>query len=403
MNDVSSENEAVSPSVRHVVGVLEGKIRSGEYRDGQWLPSERALAEEFRVSRVIVREAVRAMEGRRLIVRSARCRPIVRTGGNGALPPVTPLPTRRRSIALLVWPNPNWPGSAMLVQGIRQTLSQDEYRFVLETAMGNTWQEINASEAWFLKRLAQDQDIEGLILWYLGGEENLPALEAVRAANIPMVFLDRRPPAGFDADFVGVDNVRSAEQAVRHLLTLGHTSIAHISNRDQVSTVEERMAGYRRALSRAGLPARPELIQHTSDDYESGCEVVVDRLLALPDPPTAIFTVNDLVAFHVIEALQARGLRVPDDMSVVGFDGIDRWSPGAPSLTTADQPFERMGAQAAELLQERMEGETPAASPYRHLLLDAPLSVRGTTARHHHPEGSPSTAAPAFKEASHVA
>jgi len=395
------EEETSSPSAQHVASVLEHKIRAGEYRGGQWLPSERALADEFGVSRAIVRDAVKAVAARGLLVTSARCRPIVRAQSPPArLVPTTLAPTRRRSVALLVWPNPSWPGSAMLVQGIRQALGADEFRLVLETAIGEDWEAVRAWEARFLRRLAQEHDIEGLILWYLGGPDNLPALEAVRAAGIPMVFVDRRPPEGFDADFVGVDNARSAEEAVRHLLSLGHRRIAHVSNLDLVSTVEERFVGYTRALERAGIPFPPELVRRDAgtgaDEYEAGCGALVDELLALPDPPTAVFAVNDIVAHHIVASLRARGRRVPEDVSVVGFDGIERWGPGAPFLTTADQPFARLGTAAAELLQERIKSiqeGSPVSTSHRHILLDAPLTVRGSTARRHPPE-EPRVAAP---------
>jgi LacI family transcriptional regulator len=382
--------------------VLEHKIQTGELRGGQWLPSERMLAEEFGVSRAIVRDAVRTVAARGLLVTSARCRPVVRSERvptrHAAVPSLAP--TRRRSVALLVWPNPSWPGSAMLVQGIRQALGADEFRLVLETASGEDWEEVRDWEARFLRRLAQEHDIEGLILWYLGGPDNLPALEAVRAAGIPMVFVDRRPPAGFDADFAGVDNAWSAEEAVRHLIALGHRSISHVSNLDRVSTVEERLAGYRRALERAGIPFRPELVRRDAgtgaDEHEAGCGALVDELMALPTAPTAVFAVNDIVAHHVVAALRSRGRRVPDDVSVVGFDGVERWETGAPFLTTVEQPFTRLGTAAAELLRERINRQqegSPLSSSYRHILLDAPLIVRGSTARRSTPE-EPRIAAP---------
>ncbi|MBC8103636.1 MAG: GntR family transcriptional regulator, partial [Cytophagales bacterium] len=253
----SKETNPISPSVQHVVAVIGQKIRSGEYKGGQWLPSERLLAEEFTVSRIIIREAVKRIEDSGLIVRSAHCRPVVRSGDPGGTR--TPLP-RRRNIALLIWPYRSWPGSTLIVQGIQQAVNQDDFRLVLETASGETSEEIHTSEARFLERLCQDQDIEGLILWHLGGTQNQAALQSVRDAGVSLVFIDRLPPSGFDADYVGVDNVRAAEQAVRHLLSLGHQRIAHITNLDHASTVMERRLGYEQALRRAGIAPDPDLM-----------------------------------------------------------------------------------------------------------------------------------------------
>jgi Transcriptional regulators len=376
----------VSPSAQHVAQVLERKILSGEYQSGQWLPSERVLAEEFGVSRVIIRAAVQAVEERNLITRAARCRPVVRgvsAASGGDAPTSAPIAAARRNVALLIWPAASWPGSASIVQGIRQTLSLDDFRLVLETAVGDTDREISASEARFLQRLHQDQDIEGLILWYLGGEApaNREALETVRSARIPMVFIDRRPPSGFDADYVGVDNVRAAEQVTRHLIAAGHRRVAHVTNLDNASTVYERRQGYERALRRAGIEPRPEWIRadtgSSAEDHASGCARFVDEWLAQPEPPTAVFAVNDIVAFHLIAVLRERGVRVPEDIAVAGFDGMERWGHAAPFLTSAYQPFEQIGAHAAELLLERIE--QGAEAPYRHVLLDAPLTVRAST------------------------
>jgi LacI family transcriptional regulator len=284
----------------------------------------------------------------------------------------------RRSLSLWIWPNLNWPGAARIVRGIRHALNEDDFRLVLDSAAGEegtdsleSAEAFRQSEEAFLRRIVRDHDIEGVLLWYLGGSRNRPALQAVRAAGVPMVFLDRLPPPGFEADFVGVDNVGAAEAVVHHLLSQGHRRIAHVTNYDNASTVQERMEGYHRALSRAGIVPRPEWIVRGSGT------TAVETLLSQPEPPTAVFAVNDVTGLGIVEALRARGLRVPEDVAVAGFDGVERWLPGTPFLTTADQPFERLGATAAELLLRRIT-EGPDL-PYRHVLLDAPLAMHRST------------------------
>jgi LacI family transcriptional regulator len=229
--------------------------------------------------------------------------------------------------------------------------------------------------------MAQDQVIVGIILWYLGGDANLPTLQALRAARIPLLFIDRRPPADFAADYVGVDNEQAAEEVVKHLLARGHRSIAHVSNFDTASTVMERLAGYRHALTAAGIPFRPELVQKAPDppgDHTTdGCETLLDTLLSLPDPPTALFAVNDYVALRLLAILRGRNIRVPEDIAIAGFDGIERWMPGKPFLTTANQPFERIGRRAVEILLQRIE--KGPASVCQHILLEAPLSAHAST------------------------
>jgi LacI family transcriptional regulator len=231
--------------------------------------------------------------------------------------------------------------------------------------------------------MARDADIAGVLLWYLGGTRNLPALQALRDANIPLVFLDREPPPGFDADYVGIDNEYSAREVVTHLLRLGHRRIAHVSNVDPGSTVAARLSGYRQALEAEGVSYRPELVvaapfippgSSAESHYYAD---LVDRLLSLPDPPTAIWAVNDCHALCVLGALRARGVRVPEDVALAGFDGIERWLPGPSFLTTACQPFERMGVRAIERLLQRIE--FGPAAPYQHVIMDAQLSIHGST------------------------
>ena len=371
------ENGLSSPTVHHIADSLEQRIVQGLYQSGQRLPTERSLAEEFQVSRILVRSAIKEIERRELVTCAAGCRPVVR--GVHQLSQRSAPVAARRSLALWAWPSPAWQGSIMIVKGIRQTLDHDDFRIVLESAIGDTFDDLLQSEDQFLRRIGNDHDIEGVILWYLGGSRNRPALEALRAKNVPMVFLDRLPPMGFEADFVGVDNVRAADQVVKHLIARGNRSIAHVTNLDTASTIMERYAGYCRAMERAQLPVRNELFVRDSltGDRAESTVAVLENLLALPDPPTAIFAVNDEVAFRVMAALRTLGKRIPEDVAVAGFDGVEHWRPEAPFLTTACQPFEQMGAKAVDLLLERIS--VGATGSYRHVLLEAPLHIGGST------------------------
>ncbi len=352
---------------------LEGRIRSGLYAEGQRIPPERTLADEFQVSRMVVRTAIAELQTRGVLICSPRCRPVV------SAPAMKPA-SARRTFGLSMWLSATEPEGTALLNGIQHAMDHNSYRLVVSHARGDTWQAVLQSEAQFLEQMTQDQDIAGIILWYLGGQTNLPYLEKVRAAGIPMVFVDRRAPECFGADHVGVDNEQSAERIVCHLAERGHRAIAHVTNNDSVSTVAERLTGYRRAFATAGLPYRPELVVRTSaviGPSPDDCSKVVDELLSRPDPPTAIFAINDRIAFGVVDALQARGLRVPEDVAVAGFDGVERWSQREPFLTTANQPFGRIGAQAVRLLVRRTLGSPDP--PYRYVLLDAPLSVHKST------------------------
>lgn len=371
-------NNQTSPSVQHIAAALEERIRSGEYRHGRWLPSEREIGEEFGVSRIVIQAVVRELERRNLVARAARCRPVVQNPSEAVMPPMD---VPRRNIGLWIWPNPGQPGSGAIVQGISRDLDHDAFRLIIAHPGLKERGSAGKYESRFLLRMAQDRDIVGIILWHLGGETNLDTLQQLREAQIPLVFIDRRPPMGFPADYVGVDNELAAEEVVSHLLGEGHRNVAYIGNFDTASTVKERFTGYRRALEKANIAFRPELVQRApqpeEDDPQEGCGELLDVLFSLQDPPTALFAINDYVALRLIAALRMRQVRVPEQMAVAGFDGIERWTPGRPFLTTANQPFERIGAQALKLLLQQVKAEP--APVKREILLEAPISVYAST------------------------
>jgi len=141
--------------------------------------------------------------------------------------------------------------------------------------------------------------------------------------------------------------------------------------------VRAREAGYRRALNEARIPYRAELVFQDMVDGPEGVEAALDEFLSLPHPPTAIVGINDHVALQVHAALQSRGISVPGDISILGFDGMLRWVPGGGFLTTCCQSFERIGQLATELLCER--SKVIGGGTFRHVLLDAPLTIAGST------------------------
>lgn len=367
-----------SPLVDRLASTLAERIYTGQYQGQDGFPSERALTVEFGVSRVIVRRALETLEQQSLLLRSPRCRTIVR---NPQQTYSASIGQKRRSLGLWIWPAPTDPGTAAVVQGICQALDHDRYRLVIGHNAWHAWEEVRQAESRFLKQMIEDQDISGILLWYLGGNENLPALRKVRAANIPVVFMDRVPPREIEADYVGVDNAAAAERVVQHLIERGHRRIAHITNLDNASTVVERLQGYQRALQMASIPFRPELVvtatEETFATAPAAHGILVERLRALPDPPTAVFAANDVLADRFLTALRARGLRVPEDIALAGFDGLERWATAEPFLTTVYQPFEQLGNRAMKTLLQRIEADPTA--PYRHILLDTDLRIHGST------------------------
>lgn len=369
------EEVARSPYVHHIVATLEERIRTGVYPGGRWLPTERELCSEFAVSRAILRQALIELERNNLVIRAAGCRPFVKTDIG---PANHRRDTARCNIGLCLKHDPKYSGTYLITQGVRHVLDNDTYRLVIADSNAVTLNAVAAEEAEALLRMVRDEDITGIILWYCGGDANLPVLQAVQSAQIPMVFVDRVPPEGIEADYVGIDNQRAARQAVDYLISLGHRHIAHITNPEPVSTVYERMAGYYEALDAAGITRKDAFVLtgQLEGMAEEGLSAgdIVERLLHLPTPPTALFAVTDYIALAIVRALQERGLNVPADMAVIGYDDLEQWFPQKPFLTTVQQPFERIGAEAANILIRRLNSSP--THRVRHVLLEASLVVR---------------------------
>jgi DNA-binding LacI/PurR family transcriptional regulator/DNA-binding transcriptional regulator YhcF (GntR family) len=369
-------NRSMSPAVDFIVQTLEQRIRAGHYNIGQRLPAERALAEEFDVSRTTVRLGLEALAQRGLLERANACRPVVRAPEPGRR---ISSPVARRNVAIWIFGEPNDYGCYSALQGVQQTLDPDLFRLVIASPRWGNLPDIIQSEAEFLTRIGEDREIAGLILWYLGGETNRPQLARLHASGLPLVFMDRRPPGDALGDYVGVDNRRAARDTVRHFLARGHRRVAHVTYDEPSSTVIERMEGYREALREAGVDYDPALVFNAtySEPLETRYRTVVEGLCALQEPPNAIFTVNDYAAWFLIAAMRQAGTCRPEDFEIAGFDDLERWLPGPATLTSVRQPFEQIGTEAARLLQKRLGN--PHSGQYATVFLDAPLIVRDST------------------------
>lgn len=200
--------------------------------------------------------------------------------------------------------------------------------------------------------------------------------QRLAAAGVALVAID---PIGELATVpvVGSNNWTGALTAVRHLLDLGHRRIGVVTGPVRDLSARARLDGVRAALDHAGIAPAEELERRGVFTVDDGVRFG-SELLALPERPTAIVCGDDLQALGVYEAARRAGLRIPDDLSVVGFDDIDQAAWVAPPLTTVRQRFAQMGATAARLALGLAGGQQPA--PQRHEL-DTVLVVRGSTAR----------------------
>ncbi|MGX7826410.1 LacI family DNA-binding transcriptional regulator [Actinokineospora sp. 24-640] len=206
----------------------------------------------------------------------------------------------------------------------------------------------------------------------------LTASQQVQLANreIPFVLVDPTGEPDHGVPSVGADNWSGGLAATRHLVGLGHRRIAIITGLPHLLSARARIDGHRAALDEAGLPADPALVREGSFQIADGYRQT-RALMRLPDPPTAIFASNDGEALGVYQAAHALGLRIPDDLSVVGFDDLPPAEIMIPALTTVRQPLGEMAATATELVVELSKGMRARS---HRVVLPTELVVRASTA-----------------------
>ncbi len=193
-----------------------------------------------------------------------------------------------------------------------------------------------------------------------------------------------RPYVMVESDFDGltewgrritVDNAGAVREIMGHLLSLGHRRIGHISGNWGYPSAQERLAAYRRALRDAGIPLADELVIRGDWSEDAGYEGA-RALLSLAEPPTAIFAANDMIAFGAIRAALEKKRRVPEDLSVAGFDDIAISASFSPPLTTVRQEADAMGRLACDYVQQWLQGTPP---PQQVTIFPARLIVRQST------------------------
>lgn len=268
----------------------------------------------------------------------------------------------------LVVPNLSSAYVLEIMRGVEEILEASPFRL----AIFAIHHESHGERQW-LAKIANDAP-DGAILILARGQST--HLDHLRHRNVPFVVADHRGELGGDTPSVGATNWSGAYQAVNYLLSLGHRHIAFIGGPPSFGASRERLSGYRAALDAAGVPMDSSLILQGDFDQEAG-RAAARMLLDLATPPTAIFAGNDMHAVGVYATLHERGLSVPDDVSVVGFDDIPVALLVSPPLTTVRQPLVEMGRVAAGMLLTLVGG---APLPSRRVELATSFIIRASCA-----------------------
>jgi len=377
-----SNNLLRLPAADRLAGALADRIEKGEYLPGEWLPTERELAAEFRADRSTIRAALSSLADREMITRKPghRSRVSARPDIEIGIKDPRQLSSSVQSLAVLSPQTPHYPASPAIQRGVLQVLINREapYHLVVFDNGADTRSETVRRERHALDSIIKE-GIRGVVLWHQGSVHTLPDIRRVQETGIPMVLVDRRDPA-LACDFVGIDNAAAAKEAVTYLLELGHQRIMHLTMEDPTSTVREREQGYRDAMMARGIRPAADWVYRMSNltQLQPPVTSAADHFLSMAEPPTAIFVMNDLLAHALMSELQARGCQVPEQISIMGFDDMDRHALRPSPLTTVHQPFEQMGEKAVELLLTRLAEPKVAAPVLQHVLLATRLVIRSS-------------------------
>ncbi|SDU49583.1 LacI family DNA-binding transcriptional regulator [Jiangella alkaliphila] len=262
------------------------------------------------------------------------------------------------------------PFFTSMVRGIEDVALSAGYSVVLCNSDENPEKESNYITAALAERMA------GVVI--SPSSNRVDDVELLLQAGCPVVVIDRELD-GLSTDTVLVDNEHGAQLGTAHLVEQGFRRIACIAGPRWLSTATQRLDGYGRALREAGQPVDPALVRHADfrerGGYEAMASLLDDNAAA---PPDAVFAANNLMTIGAMECLVERGVTVPSDVAIVGFDAIPWADLIRPTLTTVAQPTYEVGRRAAQLLTKRLA--SPAAEPTR-IVLPTALQIRASSIR----------------------
>lgn len=259
-----------------------------------------------------------------------------------------------------------------VIIGAQEELARSGYNVVICHSNESYDTEVANAKALLASR------VDGLIVSHTKETRNFDHFRVFQRKSIPVVFFNRACE-DMDVSKITVDDYHGAFQAVEHLIQTGRRRIAHLAGPDTITNSRNRLNGYRDALQKYGIPLDPELVISYDLNLDKA-NIYVNHLLNLPSPPDALFAINDPTALEALNVAKRRGIRVPDDLAIVGFSDDPISSLIEPGLTTIAQPVHELGQQAAQVLLRELAGKDDALLPER-IVLPTNLIVRGSTVK----------------------
>lgn len=235
---------------------------------------------------------------------------------------------------------------AAIIKGVEYEVREQGFSIIICSS-----DEKVEKEAEYLQLLAQKQ-VSGLVIATVN--ESMPFFTDYKALHIPVVFVDNLPKVSDQFDSVIVDNVRASHELVSGLIKQGHGQVAIITGPLNQTTSSERLAGWEKAMKDNRLEIRQEWIKVGSFKQEDGY-AFMKMLLATERPPTAVFAANNILAYGAMQAIKEKGLRIPEDISLVSFDTIDHTGLLSPVIRSMIQPAEEIGRIAGDIIVRKLK------------------------------------------------
>jgi LacI family transcriptional regulator len=315
------------------------------------------------VSKVLNDRADVSTETRRRVMKHLKDSDYRPVGSDGARPR-----ERSRSIELVVR-KLQTPYIITVLDGITSSAPVEGFEVVIGRTLSPESRQVNA------QTLLRSQHAGAI---FITADASSVSLKALDDAGFPVVVVDPLRVNDSKCVTIGATNFTGGVTAAEHLLSLGHRRIAHAGGPQSTDCSHARLAGYSSALRKAGIELDESLITHCALSYGAGRQVARD-LLDRSDRPTAIFAASDEIALGVMEEARRRSIRIPDDLSIVGFDDTFLASRSTPPLTTVAQPLLEMGRVATRSLAQMINNDVVST---RHIELATRLVVRDSTAPH---------------------
>ena len=363
----SLDKQSSKTIYQQLAAIIRKQVIYGELKPGVKLPSENELVKQYAISRSSVRQAIDILVGEGLVER-------VHGKGNFIYDWRT-MNVEGGTIALLV-PYERLSLFPNIINGVEMAAKRRGFSLIL-SYMGKDDREEIAT----LKRL-RDQRVSGLVIYprnYITYDEMIWQLFE---EGFPFVLIDRYF-TDLPCSYVGVDNMRALHNVVTYLIGLGHREIGFMMPPDPNTTsVKERYTGYRDALRHHGIPfndqwlCKSPTLSYSPVNPESDEEREIQNYrpyFKQKDLPSALIAINDYTAYLVYNAAKAEGVRIPEDMSLIGFDNDEFARFNEVPLTTVEQPFREIGGRAVDLLVDKIRG---AHSGLERILLPTRLVVR---------------------------